>query len=96
MNGIEEQKEHKFKFKSKKGQEVELVYKPEYPVVVNNESEFQPYIEHIVNFLQCTDYKAKKIKREVAPAKTPAKRKRAKRKTPAPKPSSSALGVDDV
>ena len=52
-------KEHKFKFKSKKGQDVEIVYKP-VGIEVNNEKVFQGHLEKVTDLLQCTDYKAKK------------------------------------
>ena len=96
MNGIEEQKEHIFKFKSKKGQEVELKYQPHLPVRITDEKEFQPYLEGIVDLIQCSDYKAKKIKREVKVEPKKATRKPKRKATPKPTPTDNAMGVDDV
>jgi len=54
-------KTHTFKFKSKKGQDVEIIYKPQ-GVEVSNEKAFQGHLEKVTDVLQCSDYGVPKKK----------------------------------
>jgi len=62
--------EHKFKFDSKKGQKVDILYKP-VDVNVKEPKAFQGYLEKVVDLLQCTDYGVPKKKSEPEKPKEP-------------------------